>query len=307
MTLGVCTEQYGVVKNADLIEMVETNLSTHGKLSKFNSNKFVVRDGSRFYASYDFPDFKSELKPVGKRAKGDILGLRLIVNNSYDRSCRVSLTLGFLRLVCENGMTSLTKEFSMSKRHTLAVNLDFVGDALAHACDSVESSAQVFNKLAQRALTNEQGLNLLTKLEEKDIISGKVREGIEAVWARHARLARTVWAAFEAWERPGGVRLNVRDREHRSHAVTAIELPGHGTRLREWTEQHAGLTLGIGIGMAPPDSPRWHDFFRVGHMGHLSAHSLLGTLGCVGAGLKALGVPHGDGGLDAAAAVVAEG
>jgi hypothetical protein len=83
-------------------------------------------------------------------------------------------------------MTSLTKEFSMTKRHTLAVNLDFVGDALAHACDSVESSAQVFNKLAQKALTNEQGLNLLTKLEEKDIISGKVREGIEAVWRNPA-------------------------------------------------------------------------------------------------------------------------
>jgi alanine-glyoxylate transaminase/serine-glyoxylate transaminase/serine-pyruvate transaminase len=130
-------------------------------------------------------------------------------------------------------------------------------------------------------------------------------EGIEAVWARHETLARTVWAAFEAWERPGGVRLNVRDRAHRSHAVTALELPGHGTRLREWTERHAGLTLGIGIGMAPPEDPRWHDFFRVGHMGHLSAHSLMGTLGCIGAGLKALGVPHGDGGLEAAATVVA--
>ena len=182
ITLGVCTEQYGVVKNADLIEMVESNLATHDKLSNYNSKKLVVRDGARFYASYDFPDFKTELKPMGKRAKGDILGLRLVVNNSYDRSCRVSLSLGFLRLVCTNGMTSLSKEFSMTKRHTLAVNLDFVGDALARACDSVESSAQIFNKLAQRAITNEQGLNLLTKLEEKDVISGKVREGIEAVW-----------------------------------------------------------------------------------------------------------------------------
>jgi hypothetical protein len=186
ITLGVCTEQYGVVKNADLIEMVESNLATHDRLSNYNSKKFVVRDGSRFYASYDFPDFKTELKPMGKRAKGDILGLRLVVNNSYDRSCRVSLSLGFLRLVCTNGMTSLSKEFSMTKRHTLAVNLDFVGDALARATDSVEAQAQVFNKLAQRALTNEQGLNLLTKLEEKDIISGKVREGIEAVWRNPA-------------------------------------------------------------------------------------------------------------------------
>jgi len=186
ITLGVCTEQYGVVKNADLIEMVESNLATHNKLSNYNSKKFVVRDGSRFYASYDFPDFKTELKPTGKRAKGDILGLRLVVNNSYDRSCRVSLSLGFLRLICTNGMTSLSKEFSMTKRHTLAVNLDFVGDALARACDSVDSQAQIFNRLAQRAVTNEQGLNLLTKLEEKEIISGKVREGIEAVWRNPA-------------------------------------------------------------------------------------------------------------------------
>ena len=182
ITLGVCTEQYGVVKNADLIEMVESNLATHDKLSNYNSKKFVVRDGSRFYASYDFPDFKTELKPMGKRAKGDILGLRLVVNNSYDRSCRVSLSLGFLRLVCTNGMTSLSKEFGMTKRHTLAVNLDFVGDALARACDSVDSSAQIFNRLAEKAISDEQGLSLLTKLEEKDIISGKVREGIEAVW-----------------------------------------------------------------------------------------------------------------------------
>lgn len=182
ITLGVCTEQYGVVKNADLIQMVEENLSQHTQLSNYSSKKLVVRDGARLYASYDFPDFKTELKPVGKRAKGDILGLRLVVNNSYDRSSRVSLSLGFLRLICTNGMTSLTKEFSMTKRHTLAVNLDFVNDALCKAMTSVESSAQVFNRLAQKALSNEQGLKLLTKLEEKDVISGKVREGIEAIW-----------------------------------------------------------------------------------------------------------------------------
>jgi alanine-glyoxylate transaminase/serine-glyoxylate transaminase/serine-pyruvate transaminase len=57
--------------------------------------------------------------------------------------------------------------------------------------------------------------------------------------------------------------------------------------------------------VAPPDDPRWHDFFRVGHMGHLSAHSLMGTLGCIGAGLAAVGVPHGESGLEAAARVIA--
>jgi hypothetical protein len=79
-------------------------------------------------------------------------------------------------------MKSLTKEFSMTKRHTLAVNLDFIGDALANAVSSVDTSVAIFNRLAQKAITDEQGLTLLTKLEEKDVISAKVREGIEAVW-----------------------------------------------------------------------------------------------------------------------------
>ena len=61
MTLGVCTEQYGVVKNADLVEMVEESLAQNSMLMNHTSKKFVVRDGSRFYASYDFTDFKTEL------------------------------------------------------------------------------------------------------------------------------------------------------------------------------------------------------------------------------------------------------
>jgi len=180
--LGTCTEQYGVVKNADLIEMVESNLANHPLLKKYESKKFVVKNGARFYGRYDFPEFTTQLKPVGQRAKGDILGLRLTVNNSYDRSCRASLSLGFLRLVCENGMTSLSKEFGMSKRHTLAVNLDFVADALARAVKNMDVSAHVFNRLAEKALSDEQGLSLLSKLKDKKYISGSVRRGIEAVW-----------------------------------------------------------------------------------------------------------------------------
>ena len=58
--------------------------------------------------------------------------------------------------------------------------------------------------------------------------------------------------------------------------------------------------------MAPPNSPEWHGFFRLGHMGHLSGHMVMGMLGGIEAGLGALKIPHGAGALDAAAAVIAE-
>lgn len=131
-------------------------------------------------------------------------------------------------------------------------------------------------------------------------------EGIENVWARHAVLARAYWAAFEAWQTEGPIELNVADPANRSHAVTAVRIGAPvGTELRRWMERTAGVTLGIGLGMAPPDSPDWHGFFRVGHMGHLNAHMVLGVIGALEAGLRALDVPHGAGALDAAAEVIA--
>ncbi|MEJ1990744.1 MAG: aminotransferase class V-fold PLP-dependent enzyme [Maritimibacter sp.] len=131
--------------------------------------------------------------------------------------------------------------------------------------------------------------------------------GIEAVWARHAHLARAAWAAFEAWGQGGELEMNIADPALRSHAVTSLRLKGdNGTRLRRWTEEKAGLTLGIGLGMAEPNDPAWHSFFRLGHMGHINAHMLMGALGVIEAGFAALDISHGPGGLSAAAAVIAE-
>ncbi|MGC9419225.1 MAG: pyridoxal-phosphate-dependent aminotransferase family protein [Rhodovulum sp.] len=131
-------------------------------------------------------------------------------------------------------------------------------------------------------------------------------EGIEAAWARHDRLARAVWAAFDAWGQGGSLELNVADAAHRSHAVTSVRIEApHGTALREWLAETAGVTLGIGLGMAPPGDPAWHGYFRIAHMGHVNAHMVLGALGAIEAGLCALDLPHGPGALEAAAAVIA--
>ncbi|MEL6210449.1 MAG: alanine--glyoxylate aminotransferase family protein, partial [Pseudomonadota bacterium] len=45
-------------------------------------------------------------------------------------------------------------------------------------------------------------------------------------------------------------------------------------------------------------------FFRMGHMGHVNAQMVMGALGSIGAGLKALDIEHGSGALEAAAAVL---
>ncbi|SLN38717.1 Soluble hydrogenase 42 kDa subunit [Roseovarius litorisediminis] len=130
-------------------------------------------------------------------------------------------------------------------------------------------------------------------------------EGIQAVWARHDHLARAIWAACEVWGQDGPLALNVTDPAHRSRAVTSLRIGApHGSELRKWVEEKAGVTLGIGLGMAEPEDPEWHGFFRIGHMGHLNAHMVLGMLGAIEAGLTALDIAHGPGGLQAASRVI---
>ena len=132
-------------------------------------------------------------------------------------------------------------------------------------------------------------------------------EGIEAVWARHDLLAQAIWAACEAWGQDGPLRLNVDTPACRSRAVTSLRIGApHGSALRKWVQDKAGVTLGIGLGMAEPGDPAWHGFFRMGHMGHVNAHMVLGMLGAVDAGLSALEIPHGSGALEAATRVIAQ-
>lgn len=128
-------------------------------------------------------------------------------------------------------------------------------------------------------------------------------EGLEAVWARHARLARSIWAAFDAWGAEGsGIVCNVADRATRAHSVTAATFPNGGAgRLRSWLETEAGVTLGIGLGMALPHEPGYGDYLRIGHMGHVNPHMVMGVLGTMEAGLCALNIPHGSGAIESAA------
>jgi alanine-glyoxylate transaminase/serine-glyoxylate transaminase/serine-pyruvate transaminase len=133
-----------------------------------------------------------------------------------------------------------------------------------------------------------------------------VEEGLEAVWARHDRLARAVWAAVGAWgQGNAAIRLNVADAAFRGRSVTSVAMAApDAARLRGWLEANAGVTLGIGLGMGSEDDPRAEGWLRIGHMGHVNAHMTLGALAAMEAGMLALGIAHAPG-VAAAARVVA--
>ena len=125
-------------------------------------------------------------------------------------------------------------------------------------------------------------------------------EGLENAWARHLGLAAAVQAAVEVWAKGGALEFNIINPVERAPAVTTMLTPGFDPeQLRDFARVNCGVVLGSGIGDLTGKA------FRIAHMGYANAPMVLGTLGVTELALKALGLPHGEGGVQAAVAALA--
>lgn len=122
-------------------------------------------------------------------------------------------------------------------------------------------------------------------------------EGLEHVWKRHTVLAGAVREAIGAWAKGGSVAFNILEPSERSDAVSVFLVDGEKAgALRELLMRSCGVTVGGTIGEIKGQG------IRIGHMGHVNAPMILGTLASIEAGFTALGIPFGPGGLERAAA-----
>jgi alanine-glyoxylate transaminase/serine-glyoxylate transaminase/serine-pyruvate transaminase len=121
-------------------------------------------------------------------------------------------------------------------------------------------------------------------------------EGLENAFERHRLLAEAVRRAVAAWSEGQVLGFNIAEARERANTVTTITMAnGHDPiALQRYCKEKCGLVLGTGIGALQGQS------FRIAHMGHVNAPMTLGTLGVVEMALKALGIPHGNGGTEAA-------
>lgn len=128
----------------------------------------------------------------------------------------------------------------------------------------------------------DEAINLLTE------------EGLDAVFARHERLAAATRAAVSAW----GLETQCVDERYHSPAVTAVRLPEgfDADAFRADVLQTFNMSLGAGLGKVAGR------VFRIGHLGDTNKLTVLGALAGVEMGLKTFGVPHAVGGVDAAMA-----
>jgi alanine-glyoxylate transaminase/serine-glyoxylate transaminase/serine-pyruvate transaminase len=126
-------------------------------------------------------------------------------------------------------------------------------------------------------------------------------EGLDAVHHRHRLLAEATRRAVTVWAQGGALSINAEEPRERSDSVTVIRLEEkHAERLMNFCRDVCGVVLGVNIGELSGQG------FRIGHMGDVTAATILGTLGVIETGLAALSLPHGKGGVSAAIAYLAQ-
>ena len=132
--------------------------------------------------------------------------------------------------------------------------------------------------------------NLLYGLREA--IAMLNEQGLDEVFARHARHGEAARAAVKAW----GLELVPTNPQEYSGLVTAVMMPpGHDAdALRKLVLERFDMSLGTGLGKLKGK------VFRIGHLGHFNDLMLAGTLAGVEMGLALARVPFGKGGISAA-------
>ncbi len=121
-------------------------------------------------------------------------------------------------------------------------------------------------------------------------------EGLDGVFLRHKLLAESVRQAVAVWSQGKTLDFNIIELAERADTLTTIRLTdGCGPQpILNYCNEKCGVVLGLGIGALSGKA------FRIAHMGHVNAPMIIGTLGSVEVALRALRIPHGAGGTQAA-------
>ena len=138
--------------------------------------------------------------------------------------------------------------------------------------------------------------NLLYGLREAILMLKE--EGLSNVFDRHDRHAEATRRAVRAW----GLEILCANPVEYSSVLTAVMMPaGHDAdALRKVILEQFDMSLGMGLAKLQGK------VFRIGHLGDFNDLSLMGTLSGVEMGLQVGGVPHQNGGAQAAMAYLTE-
>lgn len=146
--IGIVGDNYSPILNTDLLEQCIAILDK-SKMPFNVSEAHLIRGGSKTVIEIDI---------LGEQMlvnNDDPLMLKIYLINSFDGFSSARLIAGFIRLICENGMTIGKKEFALSYRHVGNASDLIVEDFKKYVTNKIKEMSKFVARLKQIAFHDE--------------------------------------------------------------------------------------------------------------------------------------------------------
>jgi hypothetical protein len=153
--VGIVSKLYSLIQHQDLFDEVLQSLATlQLKPEEISAQLELTMYGERMRLSLEFPDkFGFEV------SKGDRMAFTLECYNSVDGSMKFMAVLGWLRLVCTNGMVRQEQDSYYRRKHNQYLEMKDIATVLREGIESTTREQRIYKAWAEKKVTE-------TKLEK---------------------------------------------------------------------------------------------------------------------------------------------
>jgi len=172
--LAITSDKYKIVHHQDALDAVQSCLD----FGDYKRKLYSIKDGRRMFAVYDFSDQRQQIQ------KGDDVGFRLVLKNSYDGSCGIDLAAGLLRIICTNGMVVMAKDNHVTRPHRSRgeVDLGFLSDTIQRSKMQWTASVEFFKEMSNTPITQREGVEMVESMVKGKVIAKVHAEEIKKIW-----------------------------------------------------------------------------------------------------------------------------
>lgn len=194
--IGTASEMYKIIPNKTAFDSLFEALNK-SKQPWEVKRVAVTRGGARCFVTVDLPKVRTNV------AVGDVVGLRGVFVNSYDRSRLFHMSLGSVRLVCMNGaVASDRKLINLTRKHVGDVT-DVFGamEGVTRAIDSFDKVVASWSRMTKLFLTKNEGAKLVLDSAKQCGLREKWQVASQDAWSRQyntPRVPANLWGALNA-------------------------------------------------------------------------------------------------------------
>ena len=195
----ICGQSYHLVPNEDLMMPVYQKM-----ISIFGEQGFTTNvssyDDRRFYVDFTVDE---DLHTI---LTGDKICPKVIVQNSYDGFVKQTVSIGYMRQICTNGLMAFTANMMVSVRHSKRYGLlNF--EPIFKKLEQFEVKLEQFRKLTDRRVTPDELTMIVKKIRSNPSIKypKKMIEPARLIAQKEAAELNTplnAWLVYNGFNNP---------------------------------------------------------------------------------------------------------